>query len=311
MWENQAELGYCFKNPGSKSIRFRGRRDVWNFKTARIINTQKQDLDYVMKFSLVYTFFRTLSLAHLERSLYSLSRQTIKPDEFIFFENNTDFSEDQIMGEVCKYFDPDTIRFSFNKHGDPRKTSASWCQNRAIQMATNDVFILAKADLIYDFDFCRRILDRFIEVSHYGTSPLHFTSCYMMQMAYYSQTGKPHEQVDHAADLEPLEWREDVQRLNLNQTNCQYHTHTASDAPSFCTTQTAMRMVDWYDEDLIGWGFWQLSLQSDMKPMGIQFHIIPETLMFHMLHSIEGPDRCLQRAQAEFNQSRRQMARRQ
>ena len=62
---------------------------------------------------MVYTFFRTLSLAHLERSLYSLSKQTVPFDEFIFFENNTDFSESEIMAVISKYFDPAKMVMSF------------------------------------------------------------------------------------------------------------------------------------------------------------------------------------------------------
>jgi len=70
----------------------------------------------MMNWSLVYTFFRTLSLAHLERSIYSLSRQTVLPEDMIFFENNTDFSEDVIKLVVAKHFDLGRWRFYFNKH---------------------------------------------------------------------------------------------------------------------------------------------------------------------------------------------------
>lgn len=256
-----------------------------------------------MNWSLVYTFFRSLTLAHLERSLYSISKQTELPDDMIFFENNTDFSEADIKAVVDKHFDLNRWRFYFNKHGDPRKTSASWCQNNAIKLAAHNTFILGKADLIYDFGFCHRLVETFAYHSHYGNHPLHFSTSHLMQMGYYSDA--PHDTVDHAADLEPLNWREDVQRLHANSKHSQYHTQTVGDAPSFCTTKTAMECVGWYDEDLIGWGFWQLSLQTDMQAKGVKFYVIPECLMFHMLHKIEGPDRCLARAQAEFNQSRR------
>jgi len=257
-----------------------------------------------MKWSLVYTFFRTLSLAHLERSLYSMSKQTVQPDELIFFENNTDFSEEQIKAEVAKYYDLARWKFHFNKHKDPRKTSASWCQNHAIKLASHEVFILGKADLIYDPTCCEKLVSTFAYHSHYGNQPLNFSCCYIMQMAYHSQAG--HEVVDHAADLEPLNWREDVQRLHQNTgIGCQYQKNPQGDAPSFCTTKTAMAAVDWYDEDLIGWGYWQMSLQWDMQTRGIQFHVIPECLMFHMLHSIEGPERSQERGMVEFNSSAR------
>ncbi len=260
-----------------------------------------------MKYSLVFTFFRTLSIAHLERSLYSLSRQTDLPDDMVFFENNTDFSEDVIKLTVAKHFPLSRWRFYFNKHGDPRKTSASWCQNHAIKLAENDVFILAKADLIYDFNFCKRVVDVYKE--HAVQDGMHLSTCHLLQMAYHSECGKPHEQVDHAKDLESLNWREDPQRLHQNvggdYGGSQYHTQTQGDAPSFCTSKQAMAAADWYDEDLVGWGYWQVSLQSDMAAKGVQMHVIPETLMFHMLHKIEGPERSQERGMQEFNQSRR------
>ncbi len=260
-----------------------------------------------MKWSLVYTFFRTLSLAHLERSLYSVSKQTAQPDELIFFENNTDFSEEEILKVLDLHFDRNRWRISFNKHKDPRKTSASWCQNQAIKMATNEVFILGKADLIYDFRCWQMLADTFAYHSHYGNNPMVFSTSQLFQMAYLS--GNPHETVDHAGDLEPLNWREDVQRLHQNRGGqyggSQYHTQTQLDAPTFCTTKTAMAAVDWYDEDLVGWGYWQQSLQSDMRDKGVQFFVVPEVLMFHMLHSIEGPERSQELGMAEFNRSRR------
>ena len=255
-----------------------------------------------MNFSLVYTFFRTLTLDHLERSIYSISRQTVLPEDLIFFENNTDYSEAAIKAVVAKHFDLNRWRFYFNKHGEKRKTSASWCQNNAIKLAVHDIFILGKADLIYDFNFCDALFQTFNYHSHYGNMPMHFSTCHMMQMGYYSNAG--HDTVDHAKDLEPLNWREDAQRLHANKLNSQYQTQTQGDAPSFCTTKTAMRSAKWYDEDLLGWGFWQVALQTAMQKKGVQFHVIPQTLMFHMLHQIEG-ERDLNKAMAEFKRSRR------
>lgn len=260
-----------------------------------------------MKWSLVYTFFRSLSLAHLERSLYSISRQTIKPDELLFFENNTDFSEDQIKEVVAKHFRLEDWKFHFNKHHDPRKTTASWCQNTAIRLAENDVFILGKADCIYDFWFCHALICEFAQHSHFGNNPYHFTTSYIFQMPYLSKA--PHETVDHAADLEPLNWREDPQRLLANNIGGQLHVAVDVDAASHCTTKQAMALANWYDEDLIGWTYWQMVLQQAMKDKGVQFHVIRKPLYFHMLHPIEGEERSLEKAHARWLASPRQKAR--
>lgn len=258
-----------------------------------------------MNWSLAYTFFRSLSLAHLERSIFSLSKQTLQPDELIFFENNTEYSEETIKDIVAQHFDLARWKFSFNKHGDPKKTTASWCQNRAIELASNEVFILGKADLIYSFDCNERLVETFKYHSHYGNDPMHFTTSHLMQMGYLSAA--PHETVDHAADLEPLNWREDPKRLHANSKHSQYHTQTQGDAAHFCTTKTAMNAAGWYDENLLGWSLWQPDLQSQMQKRGVSFHVIPECLAFHMLHKIpvEDGERDLGRAHQIYNASPR------
>ena len=256
-----------------------------------------------MKWSLVFTFFRSLSLAHLERSLYSLSRQTIKPDELLFFDNNTKFSEQEIKEVIAKHFRLEDWKLHFAKHGDPRKTSASWGQNTAIRLAIHDVFILGKADCIYDFNFCERLVSTFAQQSHYGNNPMHFVASYLFQMPFLSKAS--HQLVDHAADLEPLNWRENPQRLLANDIGAQRHTAATEDAASHCTTKQAMGLAGWYDEELIGWGFWQIVLQSDMRQRGVKFHVIPEFLYFHMLHQIEVGERDLKKAQAEMMASSR------
>lgn len=255
-----------------------------------------------MKWSLVYTFFRSLTLDHLERSLYSISRQTLKPDEYIFFDNNTDYSEEDIKKVISKHCNLSDWKLHFEKHHDPKKT-ASWCQNTAIRLSENDVFVLGKADCIYDFTFCYRLLTLFAMKSHYNNNPMNFTTCYLFQMPYLSKA--PHDTVDHASDLEPLNWRENPQNLLKNSVGAQLMNAVINDAASYCTTKHAMEAADWYDEELIGWGYWQLALQGAMHSKGINFHIIPEVLYFHMMHSIEGPERNLQRAHAEWLQSSR------
>ena len=252
-----------------------------------------------MNFSLAYTFFQTLSLGHLERSLYSISRQTKLPDDMVFFDNNTTFSEDVIKLTVAKHFNLSQWRFYFSKHGDTRKTSASWSQNQAIKLTVNDVLILARADIIYEFSCFGALLKEFSLHSNNGINPLHFVTCHVKHMDYFNKS-YTFETADDAADLEPLKWRDDVQRLTA--TTGRNFTETHLDAVSFCTTKAAMAAVDWYDESLQSWGMWQQSLQMDMREKGIATHVIPETLMFHMQH---GADRNTARAMNEFNSSPR------
>lgn len=248
-----------------------------------------------MNYSVIFTFFRSLELAHLERSMFSLSKQFALPDDLIFFENNTDFVEEQIKEVVAQHFDLSRWKFHFKKHGDPRKTSASWCHNHAIKLAEHDAFILARADIIYDFVCFAAMFNAYKAIG----GPLCFTTSHMKHMDFYNESNT-FESADHAADLEPLKWREDVQRLTA--TRGRNFTETHLDAASFCTSKSAMELAGWYDEDLISWGMWQQSLQMEMREKGVEFYVIPEMLQFHMQH---GADRNTAVATAEFANSPR------
>lgn len=250
-------------------------------------------------FSLVWTFFRGLSLAHAERSLFSLSKQTIRPDEVILFSNDVQFGMDEFFAVTKQFADNPIIGHAivkFEKHGDPSKRNASWAQNRSIQMAKHDTFINVKGDCVYAPTFCERLLRA------KGPNPMAFSACHLYQMPYWSEKGKPHEQVDHAKDLESLGWRDDIYQLNRNTDGGQLHYHALNDAPCFCTTKQAMELAGWYDENLRQWSYWELDLQGNMAKRGVQFHIIPEVLYWHLQHALppEEGERDLQKAHAHW-----------
>lgn len=247
-------------------------------------------------FSLVFTFFRSLSLAHLERSLFSLSKQTVRPSFFLFFDNDTGFPKGDVVALLEKYGRGlcEDFRWHFDEHHDPSKLNASYCQNKAIRLAKHDTFINVKADCIYAEDFCEKLLAQKTD------TPMEFVAPFMLQMNYWSEHSKPHEQVDHAKDLEGLNWREDVRRLNQN--SGQLHNHATIDAPSFCTTKQAMEAAGWYDENIKNWGYWQIDLQGNLARHGVQMKVIPEVLVWHMQHGLarEDGERNLQKAHAEW-----------
>lgn len=244
--------------------------------------------------SLVWTFFRSLSLAHAERSLFSLSKQTVKPDEFIIYCNDVEFDTRTVCKVVYRYFDLGNAIVEYDNHNDPSKRNASYAQNRSIQMAKHDTFINVKADCIYDPQFCEKLLAR------KSDDPMEFIAPHTFQMDYASEKGKPHEQVDHAKDLEFLNWREDITRLN--QVSGQLHYHATTDAPSFCTTKQAMERASWYDENLKVWTYWQCDLQGTMARRGVRMIEIKEVLAWHMQHPLppEEGERSLPKAHAHW-----------
>lgn len=251
-----------------------------------------------MKWSLLFTFFRSLQLPHLERSLFSMSKQTITPDAFWIYDNNSGFCEDEVKAVIAKHFDLTKVKMIFDPHGDFKKT-ASYCHNRLIGMCETETFILGRADCIYSFDFCRRLL----EVQ--GGNPMVYSASQLWQMPLYSKAS--YETVDHAADLEPLKWREDPMRLLQNKDKAQLHYAAEMDSASFCMAKSAWANAGGYDEYLDSWGLWQMSFQTELRRRGVEFKIIPEPLYFHTLHPLppEEGQRDQSRAHAQFHKSPR------
>lgn len=235
-----------------------------------------QAIDF--KWSLIVVFYPSLPLAHLERSCFSLSKQTVKPDELIFFDYGSPFPSDYVEGIVEPYLK--NVQCHIARNVPEREQTMSFCLNKAIRLSTNEIFVLAKADMIYDWPFCEKVL------LAQGGNPDVFSSTWQFQMPYYS--GANHRTVNHAADLEPLGWRDNPQNLLINNNRAGELKNTEGDAAAFCTSKYAMELAGWYDENLTFWGVWQMSLQRAMSKRGIQFKIVPEFLHFHMCHAIKG-----------------------
>lgn len=264
-------------------------------QTVGCVGQKPGESQYNMRWSLVYSVFKTLSLAHLERSLYSLSRQTVKADQMILFDNNSGFSEQEVLEVIQKHFDLSDWTAYFCRHIDSKKT-LSWANNHAIRLADYDTFIFCRADFIYDFTFFEKMLSAF------GQGPLTFASSWIFWMEYLSRL--PEHLVDHAEDLEPLRWREDPKRLLLNTYKSTETRFSDHDGPSFCTTQRAMELAGWYDEKLYGWGFDQQDLQQRMIDSGITMKIVEEVLYYHMFHLLSDGERDLAKAKRIWDESR-------
>lgn len=237
------------------------------------------------KFTLVFSMFRTLSLVHLERSLYSLSKQAVKPAEMILFDNNSGFAEAQILGTLQRHFKVEDWTCYFVRHDGKGKT-LSWANNRAIRLATYDTFIFVRADFIYDFRFCERML------LAYANTPMNYATSWMYRMP--------------DIDLEQFQWRNNPQNLLANsRIPPEWASHI--DGPTFCTSKQAMDAAGWHDEALIGWGFDQQDLQTQMVRRGVNMKVIQEYLYFHQHHEVGPEDRNLERATADWAKSPRRI----
>lgn len=243
-----------------------------------------------MKSTLVFTFFHTLTLAHLERSLFSLARQTLLPDKLLFFDNNSPFSPEAIERVISQQFNINQWALYYAKHANPMR-QYSWRNNAAIRFSETDVFIVASADYIYDFDFCKKLL------SAYADEPMSYAAAWTWQMNYANG-------IDPDVDLESFNWRSNPKNLMSNISGSRMERAVHIDGPCFCSSKQAMDAAGWYDEELAQWGFNQQDLQAQMVRKGVKMKVVSECLHFHMQHSGE---RDMERAKQEWAHSSRRV----
>jgi len=245
-----------------------------------------------MKWSLVFTFFRSLNLEHLERSLYSLSKQTAKPDEYIFFDNcNGVYSEEEICSVIERRFDLRKWRLFFDKRGGNCRT-LSWGNNHAIRLANHNHFLLTRADIIYDYTFCRQMLIR------YDNNPNRFVTSWVLYVGNEDET----------VDYEKANWRTCPENLIAAGKTSVILKASHQDTASFITSQTAMDKAGWYDETLVGWGFDQQDLQTQLKRAGVEMLHAPWVMQYHQFHSlVDGDARDLKKAMEIWKRSPRRV----
>lgn len=236
------------------------------------------------EWSLVLSFFKSLNLDHLERCLYSLSRQTVAcpPKEFILFDNASGFTQEEIISVIRKQFKVDDWVIYFVRHSGGR--TLSWANNSAIRLARCETFMLLRADFIYDYRFCEKML------LAYNNEPMSYVTSWMY--------GMPEN------DYEQFGWRNNPQNLLANS-GFRPERVSQIDGPTFCASKKAMDAAGWYDEFLVGWGFDQQDLQQQMIRNGVQMKIYEEYLYFHQGHEVDPGQRDIERAKAEWAKSPR------
>lgn len=228
------------------------------------------------EWTLLLILWRGLPLAHLERSMFTLSKQTKRPTYKILFDNNSGYSYDDLQFAVKDHTDlSDWTVYSCRYNTVGR--ALSWNHNRAFRLCDTETFIMTRADCLFHSSLFHRLLK-----SHSFGGPS-FSTSWVWNMPYYS-----HEQdgfVNHADDLEPLRWRHGINRLCMNRAAYSRHIHTWRDTPAFCSDKKTVEMIGGYDErHFTCWGFDQQDFQGRLRNAGVQIRVIKRFLTFHMNH---------------------------
>jgi len=241
--------------------------------------------------SIVFTFYRTLTLEDLERATYSLVHQERLhelADEIVFVDNNTLYEPVEILEVTEPYFRSFPVRYHFEKHGDSDKRH-SWSANYGIRAARNERVFFTRADYILMED----CLWKMAEAAGEG---LNFVSGWCWQMGYDQQA----QSTETPPPYEAYAWRTNVRWLLQYPYAFKFH-QTHEDAGVFATCKEAMEKGGWYDEAMINFGYQQSTLQRRMRQAGVKMWALQEYLFCHQHHEA---NRDFRLAQEEYNRSR-------
>jgi GT2 family glycosyltransferase len=242
--------------------------------------------------SIVFTFYQTLDLNHLERAVYSLAQQVELgeiADELVFVDNNTVYHPDQIREIVEQHHWP-RPSYHFQKHGDNNRRH-SWSANYGFRAAANEFVFFTRADYILMEDALKRMSEEA------GDNPKSFVSGWCYQMGYDRQGIT----TDTEPPYEAYAWRTNTRYL-LQYPYAHEYPETQLDAGVFVTSKTAMDLAGWFDEAMISFGYQQSTLQRQMRSKGIRMVAVQDFLFCHQHHEAT---RDFAQARREYNNSRR------
>ena len=239
--------------------------------------------------SIAFTFYPTLDLEHLERSIYSLSRQTAldRVGELVFVDNNTDFTEDQIRDVVEPYFQEPFVDYHFLKHGDSTRQEC-WSANYAIEHCENERYVYTHGDLILTEDAIEKMDDACVG------NALVTGWIYLLNHPMAEQT------MDDPPSYDDFDWRENTRNLLAYPVSKEFKDAVLAPTLYICT-RSAWDAAGRYDEAMVHWGVQQSVFLRHLQRQGTRIVEIPESLCFHMEHPA---DRDAKRAMAEYLSSR-------
>ena len=246
--------------------------------------------------SIVFIFYRTLDLDHLERAIYSLAKQTdLKlASELTFIDNNTAYDPEDIRAVVEPHFQEPFVTYHFLKHGDDSRRH-SWSANYGIRAAVNDTVFFTRADYILMEDCLERMAEEAMK-----REPSFISGwCWQMAAKRQDDSNTP-KMYDHEPVYEAYGWRTDVRFLLQHRWAHCFH-ETDQDAGVYVTTKEAMQIGGWYDEAMIHFGYQQSTLQRRMARANVRMYAIPDYLFCHQHHEA---DRNFARALQEFHSSK-------
>lgn len=219
--------------------------------------------------TICFTYFKSLTLAHLRAALYSVRQQKFaRVTEVVIVDNDTLDAVEDIQVVIDELAFPVPVRLRSLKHGDPTKTHA-WSSNTAVEQVRTPWVSFSRADYILDFT----VLERFEAVARRRESDWN---------GFVTGNGY-HLSVDIAC-CEQVAWREHGTRLLRKLPGTEFD-YTCVDTGVWMARREAFEAVGGLDESLSAWGHAQTHFQHKLHVAGVEFIRVPEVLFYHPMHS--------------------------
>ena len=228
--------------------------------------------------TVIFIYFRTLTLDHLDAAWFSLSQQDLTSvEEIIVLDNNTDDAPDAIRDRLDHYPVSVPVRVVSEKHGDPRRTHC-WSSNRAFELSTTDNLFVTRADFLLNPDCLARF--RAAQVREAAM----FTTSWCHQMGCDASLSNTDVLADHSKP--DAGWRTDPRgAASLVGAVPANHFHaTDVDAGVYLTYQSVWVVVGRFNESMVGWGVNQQDWQRRIARHRLHLTVIPDYLFHHQHH---------------------------
>lgn len=216
-----------------------------------------------------FTYFRSLTLANLRASLYTVRQQDFSlVDQLIVLDNNTADSERAIQDVIDGYAFPVPVRLISVKHGDSTKTHA-WSTNLLHRVAPSPWVFFTRADYLIAPNtlalFAAQVRhDRmFIVGKYYGLDVT-------------------------IEGVEQYHWRSHGLTV-LHPLGREYDHMLIDVGGVWLTSKTAFESVGGLDERLWAWGHQQTLFQYRLHEAGTEFVCVPQIVFYHAEHGYETP----------------------
>lgn len=218
--------------------------------------------------TICFIYFRSLTLAHLEASLYGLRQQDFsRVASVVVIDNNTDDTPEDILAAVGASNFPVPVNIFHCKHKDSTKTHA-WSTNKAVAEVKTPWIFFTRADYLLAFDALQKMFMQVKSTEWDG---------------FVTSSGS-HLNVNlETCELTP--WRQCGPKA-LDHIGLLYD-YTCIDTGVWLSRKDAFDRVGGLNESLTAWGHSQTHFQWKLHKAGTECKRVPEVLFYHVQHGGE------------------------